>query len=187
MKITVSGKNLEVGASLSQHVQDTIKLFTEKHLGDALESHVTISKPSHLFHTDIAFHVSHHFVVRAQAEDADAYRSCDLAINKVESRIHKYKSRLRDKRRHSREDVKYNAATYVMRSDAEDKGDDTPLIIAENPSSIETMSVSDAVMRLDLSDYPIFVFKHVISNEINVVYRRPDGHFGWVSPSSADK
>ena len=48
---------------------------------------------------------------------------------------------------------------------------------------METMTVGDAVMRMDLANVPVFVFRNDAHGRVNVVYRRDDGHIGWVDPA----
>lgn len=182
MKISTSGKHIEVGESLKAHVETALKTLATRQLGDVLEAHVMIAKDKHQFTTDISVHVSRHFTVRAHAQDGDPYRSCDLALEKMEARIHRYKNRLRDQKRTREEDV-LPAQQYVISSQEEDKGEDTPLIIAEMSHDIPTLSVGEAVMRMDLSESAVMMFKNRASGSFNVVYRRHDGHIGWIDPT----
>jgi len=182
MKISTSGKHIEVGESLKSHIETTLKTIVSRQLGDVLEAQVVVSKDNYQFTTDISVHVSRHFTVRAHAQDADPYRSCDLALEKMEARIHRYKARLRDQKR-TREEEVLPAQQYVISSEDDDKGEDTPLIIAEMSHDIQTLSVGEAVMRMDLSDSPVMMFKNSKSGHFNVVYRRTDGHIGWIDPA----
>ena len=61
--------------------------------------------------------------------------------------------------------------------------DDSPAIIAEMPVHIATLSVSEAVIRMDLADAPVMMFRHSATRRLNVVYRRKDGNIGWIDPS----
>lgn len=188
MKMQISGKHIEIGDSLKTHIETALKTIVGRHLGDVLEAHVTISKSTLFqFETDIAVHVSRHFVVRSHAGDNDPYRSCDLALEKMESRIHRYKARLRDRHRHNghAENVAQmiSAQQYIINSSAEDTGEDTPIIIAEMTSEIPTLSVGEAVMRMDLSDSGAMMFRNTTNGQFNMVYRRPDGNVGWVDPA----
>lgn len=182
MKISTSGKQIEVGESLRKHIETALKTLVERQLVDVLEAQVLISKDKHQFNTDIAVHVSRHFTVRAHAMDGDPYRSCDLTLEKMEARIHRYKARLRDKKR-IREDEFMPAQHYVINAQEEDKGEDTPLVIAEMSHDIPTLSVGEAAMRMDLGETPAMMFKNKSSGDFNVVYRRLDGHIGWIDPS----
>lgn len=186
MKISTSGKHIEVGESLKEHIENALKTMVERHLGDALEAQVTVSKGKDQFTTDISVHVSRHFTVRAHAENNDPYRSCDLALEKMEARIHRYKTRLRDQKRVKDEDI-LPAQQYVVNTQEEDLGEDTPLIIAEMSHEIPTLSVGEAVMRMDLSESPVMMFKNTKSDQFNVVYRRHDGHIGWIDPTIVKK
>lgn len=187
MKISTSGKHIEVGESLKAHIETTLKTIVNRHLGDVLEAQVVVSKDNtYQFTTDISIHVSRHFTVRAHAQDEDPYRSCDLALEKMEARIHRYKARLRDQKRTRDEDIS-PAQQYVINTQEEDKGEDTPLIIAEMSHEIHTLSVGEAVMRMDLSESPVMMFKNESSGHFNVVYRRHDGHIGWIDPAIAKK
>ncbi|MBX9977212.1 MAG: sigma 54 modulation/S30EA ribosomal C-terminal domain-containing protein, partial [Alphaproteobacteria bacterium] len=117
-------------------------------------------------------------------EDADAHRACDLAGERMESRIKRYKSRLRDRKRHtSNEDLFIQAQHYIVNAEDEDQGEDTPLIIAEMTSAVPTLTVGEAVMRMDLSEHPVMMFKNSKHGGLNVVFKRADGHIGWIDPS----
>ena len=61
-------------------------------------------------------------------------------------------------------------------------GEYHPAVIAETTRPIHRMSVSEAVMELDLTGVPVLVFLHAGSGRVNVVYRRGDGAIGWVDP-----
>lgn len=186
MKISTSGKHIEVGASLKRHIESALQNIVTRQLGDVLEAQVVVAKDNYQFSTDISIHVSRHFTVRTHAQDTDPYRSCDLALEKMEARIHRYKARLRDQKRNREVDV-LPAQQYVISTEEEDKGEDTPLIIAEMSHDIQTLSVGEAVMRLDLSESPVMMFKNSKSGNFNVVYRRNDGHIGWIDPAIINK
>ena len=59
---------------------------------------------------------------------------------------------------------------------------DNPAVIAEMVTNIQAMTVSEAVMRLDLSGENAILFRNPNHNGINMVYRRSDGNIGWVDP-----
>lgn len=187
MKIIVSGKNIETGDSLKQHVEAAVQTMVDRYFGDVLEVHVNFSKDGFRFVTEISFHVSRHFVVRTHGEEGDPYRSFDLTLGKIEKRIQRYKSRLRSRKRQNateKEMLDVPASRYVLDNMGEDTGEtDVPLIIAEMNSEIPTISVSDAVMRMDLTEDTVMMFRNAASGQFNVVYRRQDGNIGWINPN----
>ncbi|HIC28514.1 MAG TPA: ribosomal subunit interface protein, partial [Rhodospirillales bacterium] len=64
--------------------------------------------------------------------------------------------------------------------------DAQPVIIAEMPEEIATLTVSEAVMRMDLADLPVTMFRDRTTGRLNVVYHRVDGNIGWIDPSDND-
>jgi hypothetical protein len=63
-----------------------------------------------------------------------------------------------------------------------ESGNGAPTVIAEMPARIRAMSVSDAVMQMDLADQNFLVFRNAAHGGVNVVYRRSDGNIGWIDP-----
>ena len=127
-------------------------------------------------------------VFEARGLDADAHASFDQAAERLENRMRRYKRRLRDYKRTVVE-AGAGAAAYVLAapSDEDEIGEDyAPAIIAETRLDIPTISVSTAVMQLDRTDAPVVIFRNPSHGGVNVVYRRADGHFGWVDPALAD-
>jgi hypothetical protein len=77
-----------------------------------------------------------------------------------------------------------DAPSYVIEAP---EGDDevteySPVIIAEATKSLKRLSVSEAVMELDLTGAACIVFQHGSSGRVNIIYRRADGNVGWVDP-----
>jgi len=136
-------------------------------------------------------------MVVADATDPDPYASFEAAATKVGKQMRRYKKKLRD--HHDRieltpEDEIKKARDYVLSAIPEqddqplsDETDipvgDDPAVIAEMTTDIQTMSVSDAVMRLDLSGESALMFYNASNDAINMVYKRSDGNIGWVDPS----
>ena len=79
----------------------------------------------------------------------------------------------------------YKRQTHDSDEDVASNGtDDAPLIVAETQAEIKTMSVSEAVMQLELSEAPALLFRNAAHEGLNMVYLRADGHIGWVNPGS---
>lgn len=182
MSIHIAGHQMEIGASLSAFIETELKALLEKYVGAIYESNVYLSKDHRQFITDLAVHVSKNLVVHSKGHDTDAYKSFSDALTKLETRIKKYRSRLRARERNN--EVGSITAQYsVVNQESEDSGTDTPVVIAEMAHDIHHLTVSEAVMKLDLADSPVVMFKNAGNNELNVVYRRKDGNIGWIDPA----
>lgn len=184
MSILVTGKHIEVGESLRDFVTQELTNVVQHYMGDIIEAQVIFSKEHHIFNTDITVHISSHFTVHCHGQDEDVYKSVTNALNKLQSRIKPYKNRLKDHKRRSHDIVidVHPAQQYVVNGKDEDSGEEAPLIIAEMNSSILALSVGEAVMRMDLSDSPVMLFKNAANGQFNVVYKRNDGNIGWIDP-----
>ena len=109
----------------------------------------------------------------------------------IEKRLRRYHRRLKDHRSERNETraagwAAIDAASYIIAAPEHDDGADidafTPVIIAESTTTLKQLSVSDAVTELDLTGAPVLVFRHAAHGGVNIVYRRADGHFGWIDP-----
>lgn len=181
MTIRVSGKHMEVGASLSEHAQESINDIVKKYMGHVLESHAVFSKDHHNFLADIQVHISHHFVVNCHGKDADPYKALSEALHKLETRIKKYKNRLQSRKRGAEKADFIEISKYIIEDTHDDDDEkETPVTIAELNTPIETLTVSEAVMRLEVTEYPMIVFKSAAHSRFNIVYKRPDGNIGWM-------
>jgi len=189
MPFRVSGKNLDVGDVLRGRVNARIAQAVDKYFDGGYSGHVTVAREGFGFRTECAIHLDSKVTLHAEGHAADAYASADQAALRVEKRLRRYHRRLKDhhpERLDGRGAV--DAASYVIaapehESEAELDGF-TPVIIAESTTRLKQMSVSDAVIELDMTGAPVLVFRHAAHGGINVVYRRADGHFGWIDPAA---
>lgn len=188
MTFRVSGKNLDVGDALRDRVSERIAEAMGKYFDGGYSGHVTLEREGFGFRTECAVHLDSKITLHAEGMAADAYTSADQAATRIEKRLRRYHRRLKDhrpERLDGRETV--DAASYVIEAPPDDEsGADsdgfTPAIIAESTTVLKLLSVSDAVTELDMTGAPVVVFRHAAHGGINVVYRRRDGHFGWIDP-----
>lgn len=187
MNLTVKGKNLDVGDALRSHVGESLNSIFSKYFSNPIEATVTLSKQVHLFAAQISVHIGRGILVQSEAEADQAYTAYDRAAERLMARLRRYKHRLRD---HHRAEIEtQRVAQYVVAAgdlaDAEDSepaADSAPVIIAEMQTDIPSLTVSEAVMRLDLSDQKAMMFLNRAHGGLNMIYRREDGNIGWVDP-----
>ncbi len=187
MSFRVSGKHLDVGEALRERVSERIAEAMGKYFDGGYSGHVTLEREGFGFRTECAIHLDSKVTLHAEGMAADAYASADQAALRIEKRLRRYHRRLKDYRpeRFELDGTSYVIAAPEASSEAEMDGF-TPVIIAEPTTVFKQMSVSDAVAVLDMTGAPVVVFRHAAHGGINVVYRRPDGHFGWVNPQTTD-
>ena len=190
MEINVSGKHVELGEALQTHIDTRLHEGVKKYLDRVTQVHVVITKEGHEFRADIHANTGthEHVVINGRGQNEDVYAAFDEACEKIEKQLRRYKRRLTD--HHAREQMaKMPAMDYVIQADheMEDSTEDAPLIIAENAMHIEMLTVSEAVMRMDLADIPAYMFYNAKNGRVNMVYRRPDGNISWVDPERMEQ
>lgn len=184
MQIQVSGKQIDVGSALTEHVEERLMKGVSKYFDKAINANVVFSKESHLNCADIVVNegTGTGTVIKGQGKSADVYSAFEEAADRIEKQLRRYKRRIKD---HHKEKptpkMQENAVKYIIDSTNDDAvGNDNPLIIAEKSQPVEVLSVSDAVMRMDLGNLPALTFINEKTNTVNVVYQRNDGNVSWV-------
>jgi ribosomal subunit interface protein len=195
MTLRISGKSISIGEALRDRVSERTEEVLRKYFDGNYSGHITLSKDGFGFRTDCALHLDSGITLEADSNATDAYASADQALLMMEKRLRRYKSRLKD--RSARKAYAASAAlaemdapildapSYVIEapSDADDEMNGyNAVIIAEATTSLRRLSVSEAVMELDLTGAPCMVFQHGGSGRVNIIYRRADGNVGWIDP-----
>lgn len=185
MRIQVNGKQIDVGASLTTHVETRISEMTSKFSGRPVEAVVTFSKDRHEFVSDSTLHLSTGLTVKAQSHAPDIYDSFEKCLERMEKQLRRYKRRLKDHHKDRQDPIEVMEAQYhIIGSQPEDDEPETlqPMIVADMATEVKSLSVGEAVMQMELNDAPVLVFRNESHGGINVVYQRQDGNIGWVDP-----
>jgi ribosomal subunit interface protein len=186
MTIQVTGKNLDVGMALRGYVQERITHTVEKYIGRQPAGHVRIEKEHGEFRTNCTIHLWQGMSLEAHGAAPDAYQSADRACERLEKRVRRYTRKVKRHGGLQTTRKETQARDYILQSPLEgqeESDEDNPIVIAEAETVVHEMTVSDAVMQMDLSDRPFVVFRNASHEEINVVYRRDDGNIGWIDPA----
>jgi ribosomal subunit interface protein len=189
MQISVKGKQIDVGDALREHVEFALEAAVEKYFENALEAHVAFSREGPMFRSDISVHVGRGIQLQGHATTDNAYSAFDTAAEHIDKRLRRYKRRLRDHHK-SVTGERLVAQQYILAEEsetveAEPEADTQPVVIAEMETEILTLTVSEAVMRMDLANLPTLMFRNKAHGGLNVVYRRLDGNIGWIDPQTS--
>lgn len=188
MHIQVSGQQIDIGDALRTHVADKLNTGVAKYFDQTLDATVAFTRERERFVSAVAVHVHSGLTLRAESSATEIYASFDSAAERIEKQLRRHKSRIKaHKGRGPSDGDVMTAQYYVIDGEAEEtatNGDaGEPAIIAESPASVATLRVGDAVMQLDLSGAPVLLFRNAGTGGLNVVYRRADGHVGWIDPA----
>lgn len=197
MRIQVAGRQIDVGEALRTRIEGELASGVGKYFSRATDATVTVGRNGGSdVEVDCLVHLSSGISLQAQGHGGDAHSAFDDALTKLEKRVRRYKRRLKNHHSDSRPPLPAeDALAYVLAPLQEENeadaaaangaDDSAPLVIAETKVPIRTMTVSTAVMQLDLSDSPAFLFRNAAHGGLNLVYRRTDGNVGWIDPERA--
>lgn len=201
MNVKVTGRHIDVGDALRGHAADEVDTIVRKYFDDGLESSVVFGKRGAFFECEIAVHVGRGIYARGTDEADDPYVAFNRAAEHVAKRLRRHKRRLRDHHMNQTREVETLAAQqYILAGEpeadeaeieagetagdaaAETQGVAEPVVVAEMTAEVATLTVGEAVMRLDLEDLPALMFRNAAHGGLNMIYRRPDGNVGWLDP-----
>ncbi len=191
MQIKITGKHIDIGDGLRQHIEERLQSFRERFFEGSVHGNVTLEKQRGRFLSDCSLHLATGLHLQAHAENADPMACADAALAHLEKQLKKYKQRLKDHHRAPRAAQEpREAMAYVIQQ--EDHADEEPAglnapVIAESAATIPQLSVGEAVMQLDISTTPFVLFYNTKEGRLNLVHRRPDGNIGWLDPRGAPR
>ncbi len=187
MRYKISGKQIDIGAALQVYVQDELDAVVRKYAERPTDANVVFSRDAHEFVCEATVHLSTGLTAQAKAHSTEIYAAFDGCRDKMEKQLRRYKRRLKDHHRDRAEPVElFGAPSYILASN--DKADDAepetlqPIIVAEMETRIQTLSVGEAVMQMELAHENVLVFRNEGNGALNVVHRRDDGNIGWIDP-----
>lgn len=200
MHIQFVSKGIDESPALRARIDERLTEATEKYFSRPGEAFVTATKEGFGFKVDISIHLPSGVFLQASGTGGEAYGALDDAITKVEKRLRRYKRRLKDHHAdHKPELPALETPVMVLRSDGQHEnlddddqdedasGEFEPVIIAERAASLKTLTVGMAVTEMDAVNAPFVLFINAANGDMNIVYRRPDGHVGWIDPSQGAK
>ncbi|MCR5878337.1 ribosome hibernation-promoting factor, HPF/YfiA family [Phenylobacterium sp. J367] len=192
MQVQVTGKHVDVGEALRSRVSDQLSTSVEKYFDRGGGADVVVTREGQAFKVDCAVTLASGQQLTTHGVGGDAHMAFDAALAKMDKRIRRYKNRLKDHSIAAQAKQAEEAAAYFIIAptdeDEEWEGEESqpgfpePIIIAETEKPVRTMTVSMAVLDLDLTESQTIVFRNAAHGGLSVVYRRPDGNIGWIDP-----
>lgn len=177
MQTSVTFKNLPSSEPLKTYVKEKLDRF-DRLLDNPAEANVVLSveKFRHIAEINI---IGDRLNIIGKEEINDMYSAIDMVLDKLEKQIKKNKQKTREHRSGAKTSIKEIPA--LNPAGVED--DHVPQIKVQN-IDYKPMDVEEAVMQMDLVSDSFLVFTNAQTDRVNVLYRRKDGHYGLIQPSS---
>ena len=196
LRVQVSGKQMETGEALRTRITEELNAGVGKYFDKGGEADVVVSKDAFNVCVEIVVRLAMGQQMAAKGMGGDAHAAFSEALHKLETRVRRYKRRLKNHHPHNggprgpAETAPLMVLNADEMADVDDdwgeeagEGPSATMVIAESQAEIKSQSVAMAVMELDLADAPVVLFRNAAHGGLSVVYRRSDGHIGWIDPA----
>ena len=177
MQTSVTFKNLDSSDTLKSYVEEKLDRF-DRLLDNPAEANVVLSveKFRHMAEINI---IGDRLAINGKEETIDMYSAIDMVLDKLEKQIKKSKQKIRERRGGSKARNRDMLAEEINPPEEELERQIKIKNIEYKP-----MHVEEAALQMDLLDDNFLVFTNARSDQVNVLYRRKDGHYGLIQPSS---
>ena len=177
MQTSVTFKNLDPSDNLKSYVGDKLDRF-DKFLDNPAEANVVLAveKFRHIAEINIS---GDRLTIIGKEETVDMYSAIDMVLDKLEKQIKKNKEKIRERRSASK-----NRNRSMLDEISSSPDEDIEREIKIRNIEYKPMDIEEAVLQMDLIEDNFLVFTNARSDQINVLYRRRDGHYGLIQPSS---
>jgi len=174
MRLSVKGRNLEVTDALRRYAEEKVQRLT-KYLEQIVAAHVVLAIEKHRQIAEVTLRVRE-LTIRAEESTDDLYSSIDLVAEKLERQILRYKERILS---HAA-----RAETAAPPSAPAEAAADGPRVVKTKRFAVKPAEVDEAILQMDLLGHGFYVFRNAATDEVNVLYRRKDGHYGLIEPEA---
>ena len=173
MRITISGRNIELTEGLKQAVEENLSKL-EKFFKPDTDVYVTLSVEKDRQKIEVTIPAKGH-VIRSEQVSNDMYVSIDLVEEVIERQLRKYKNKIVDKQQSAA-----NFQKAYLDKDYEE--DEEVKIIRTKKFDIKPMYPEDACVQMELLGHNFFVFCNAETDQVNVVYKRKGNTYGLIEP-----
>ena len=187
MKIDISGQNLDTGESFRDYAETNLQKSIDKYFDRAIAGSVILKKSLNNFSVKIIVTLTRRTKLETSGNSSDAHAAFDLALEKAEKRLRRYKRSLKDYRtKGDKKELIFAQETVLdSKDDFEEEmnnEDGMPPVLMELSYNIEEMTTEEAIMKFDLENLNALMYRNVSHQGLNMLYRRNDGAIGWVDP-----
>ena len=173
MQLSVTARNLEITPALRAYAEEKLSRLT-RYLENIVTLHVVLSVNKHRQTAEVTLRVRD-LTIRAEEEGDDLYSSIDLVAEKLERQILRYKERiLAHAARGGNRGGRSTMAAPVTEEEQR--------VVKTKRFAVKPVGVDEAILQMNLLGHSFYVFRNARTEEVNVIYRRRDGHYGLIEP-----
>jgi putative sigma-54 modulation protein len=178
MKLIVTGRHLTVSDSIRNDIGRKLRKL-ERLLGDsAVSAQCILGRDGNQSICELTVHARGDHMLHGVGRHARMPAAVTAAVDKVQQQAQKLKGRWKSRRRSAAP-----ASVTTPSAAGPARAGETPArVIRARPAGAKPMSVDDAILALAVEKRPFLVFRDATSDDLAIIYKRPDGHYGLVEP-----
>lgn len=173
MQFSVTARNVEITPALRAYAEEKLNRLT-RYLENIVTLHVVLSVNKHRQTAEVTLRVRD-LTIRAEEEGDDLYSSIDLVAEKLERQILRYKERILA---HAARGANRGSRSARAAPVAEEE----PRVVKTKRFAVKPVGVDEAILQMNLLGHNFYVFRNATTEQVNVIYRRQDGHYGLIEP-----
>ena len=173
MNITIIGRKCTPRESFKERAEDKLRKV-EKFFGPDADAKVTATVEKNAKIVEITLSKGG-YIFRAQERSQDMEEALDACVDSLIRQIRKNKTRL-EKRIH---ELSFDE---VFKSYEEDEPEFD--LVRTKSVILKPESVDEAILEMNLIGHQFYMFLNAETEQLNVVYKRKDGGYGLLEPTT---
>lgn len=186
MLIQIKGRNLDVTDALKSYVDKKLRKL-EKYFHSVSEATVIMSVQRGMHMVEVQLEGDGILLRGEERRGTDMYGSIDQVVEKLETRVKKFKGRRQGKTTEEgpkeKEAIKGEIMAEAFGPEVDVEAEEVPRIVRTKRFAMKPMTPEEAAQQMELLHHDFFVFRNSDSEDVNVVYKREDGHYGLIEPA----
>jgi ribosomal subunit interface protein len=187
--VRVSGKNLDIGASLRGQAEERVHDAVVKYFDGGFRSRVTVEKEGTGFRADCTVHLDTGAVMRVSGMAHDAYSSVSQIVERIGKQMRRDKRKrtahsngnhIDDGSNETVENEIHASEMTIEPVEKNDIGNSAKPIVAERVDRLERTTLQDAINRMETGKLSSYVFRNGGTDRVNILHERADGSIGWI-------
>jgi putative sigma-54 modulation protein len=180
MQISVSFRNVDPSDHLKSYAENRMARF-KKYMEEPVEIHLVLSIQKFRHTADVTISADG-IKIKAQEETGDLYSAIDMVLDKIEKQMKRHRDKIKEHKPEGK--AKGRPKVQKIREEGETEEEDSPQIVKTEKVFAKPMDAEEAAWQLRISKSEFLVFTNSKTRLINVLYRRKDGNFGLIEPTS---
>jgi putative sigma-54 modulation protein len=192
MRLELTARHFTLTAALRKLVEQRLTRASRPLNHSVVSAQVVITREKSRFQAEVTLHARGDHFLHGEGTGRDAQTALSAAIDRIDRQLEKLKGKWTEGKRRAISPAKAASAAPRPRRGAamfgtglaqrEPDASDQVRIIRARRYAVKPMSVDEAAMEVGDSRDSFVVFRNDANEQVNVLFRRPDGNLGLIEP-----